>query len=197
MPKINKGPRKKFSNISLRTRRRIIQLQNQDAYFARNNSNQTFNLNSLPCSPRSSNQSPISDVINSPGVKNIINNNSYSETNIFDDLTTVSLNVLPAVSAKSIQNHYTNLEYIETIEIELKNWAVSCRISQCHLNALLIILRKYKGFEKLLKDSRTLLQTPIVNINQIRLVNPNGKYFHFGLTDILLKYYSSDIFQTK
>lgn len=60
------------------------------------------------------------------------------------------------------------------------------------MNTLLIILRKYKGFEKLPKDSRTLLQTPIVHTDQIRLVDPNGKYFHFGLADTLIKYYSSD-----
>lgn len=69
---------------------------------------------------------------------------------------------------------------------------LNCRISQCLINSLLIILRKYNGFEKLPKDARTpLLQTPVVDFNQIRLVNPNGKYFHFGLTDSLLKYYSN------
>lgn len=55
MPKINKGSSKKFLNISSRTRRRIIQLQNQDAHFARQNSNQPFNYNRLTSSSRSSN----------------------------------------------------------------------------------------------------------------------------------------------
>ncbi|CAI6370779.1 unnamed protein product [Macrosiphum euphorbiae] len=118
-------------------------------------------------------------------VDNIISNSSYSDSNILNDLTTDCLNLLPAVYAKSNENNYTNLNYIKTIEIELKNWAVSCKIAQCHLNALLIILRKYKGFEKPPKDSRTLLQTPIVYTDQIRLVNPNCKYFHFGLPDTL------------
>jgi len=178
MPKINKGFKKNILNISSRTRRRIIQLQNQDADFARNNLNLQFNVNILPSSPCSSNESPrespISHIIMNSActadIDNTISNNSYSETNILNDLTTDSLNVLPAIYAKSIKNNYKNLNYIKTIEIELKNWAVNCKIAQCHLNALLTILRKYKGFEKLPKDSRTLLQTPIVHIDQIRLV---------------------------
>lgn len=52
MPKINKGSRNKSVNTSSRTRRRIIQLHNRDAHFARNNSNQPFNFNSLPASHR-------------------------------------------------------------------------------------------------------------------------------------------------
>lgn len=36
MPKINKSSRRNPSNVSLRTRRRIIQMQNEDAKMANN-----------------------------------------------------------------------------------------------------------------------------------------------------------------
>lgn len=78
-----------------------------------------------------------------------------------------------------------------SIQSELKEWAIKCKIAQCHLNELLLILRKHNGFGELPKDSRTLLQTPKINTDQIRLVNPNGKYFYFGLTNYLLTYFSN------
>lgn len=123
-----------------------------------------------------------------------IHNDLFFETcNNIDNNSplTDSLQFLPTFNDRRENNCYSNINYFETFRNEIKNWAVNSRISQCHLNALLIILRKYKGFEMLPKDSRTLLQTPKVFINEIRLVNPNGKYFHFGLTNSLLKYFSN------
>lgn len=121
MPKINRGYRKNIFNISSRSRRRIMQLHNQDADFARNNLYQQSNVNSLPSSPSSSNELPrelpVSHIIiNSARTDNIISSNSYSETNILNDLTTDSLNVLPAINTKSIENNYKNPN---SIEIEL------------------------------------------------------------------------------
>lgn len=108
----------------------------------------------------------------------ICNNNwlfkcfSYTESSFYTDL------------------NVNNIDEFETIQTEQKDWTVNCRIAQCHLHLLLGIFKKCKGFEKLPKDSRTIFQTPIFKTDQIRLVNPNGKYFHFGLTNSLLKYYS-------
>jgi len=191
MPKISKGYKRNILNVSSRTRIRIIQLQNQDAQFMRtnseNNSFQSVNFNNLPISSY--------EITISTG--NCINNTIYytnlsSETNIYDDNLTIDMSqFLPIQTNISLKNNRTNsINDFETFKTEKKNWAVNCRIAQCHLNALLTILRKYEGFKMLPKDSRTLLQTPNVSIDKIRLVNSNGKYFYFGLTESLLKYYS-------
>uniref|UniRef100_A0A2S2PL84 DUF4218 domain-containing protein n=1 Tax=Schizaphis graminum TaxID=13262 RepID=A0A2S2PL84_SCHGA len=192
MPKINKGYRRNNLNASLRTRRRIIQLQDQDIQFMKINSYQPDNLNNLLIS---SNKTPVPVPITNCVNDTIYNNNLSPQINfnINNNLTINEPQFLPVQTNKTIENNCLNSKNdIETFKIEIKNWAVNCRIPQCHLNALLIILRKYDGFKMLPKDSRTLLQTPNkVTIDKIRLINPNGKYFHFGLTESLLKYYSS------
>lgn len=192
MPKIKKLRARNLCNTSSRTRRRIIQLENQDANFARSNSSESMITNNSESSPNFSTQLPLPTtlpmILTNNCNDNLISHNSFFETNI-NAFTVNSFNAVPIYNTESIENDVTNLNTIETIKTELKNWAVNCRISHCHINSLLVILRKYNGFEKLPKDARTLLQTPVVNFNQIRLVNPNGKYFHFGLTDSLLKYY--------
>lgn len=192
MPKINKGHRRNNLNASSRTRRRIIQLQDQDIQFMKINSYQPDNLNNLLIS---SNKTPVPVPVTNCVNDTIYNNNlsSQSNFNINNNLTIKEPQFLPVQTNKTIENNCSNsINDIETFKIEIKNWAVNCRISQCHLNALLIILRKYDGFKMLPKDSRTLLQTPNkVTIDKIRLINPNGKYFYFVLTESLLKYYSS------
>lgn len=197
MPKIIKGTiRKVIHNTSSRTRRRIVQEHNRDAYFARNNLTRYSNFHNLPSS---SNESPAAIPTTSIHLVNndVISNNSFSNNDnnyIFNNLTTDYLNVIPTYtesSGNSINDLNVNgINEFETVQTELKDWAVNCKIPQSHLNLLLVILRKCKGFENLPKDSRTFLQTPVVKIDQIRIVNPNGKYYHFGLTNTLLKYYS-------
>jgi len=189
MPKINKISRRNSSNVSLRTRRRIIQMQNQDAKMA-NNLVQSSTENSfkspLHAAHISANSSILSDNNETQfSDNNLFNSDNTVETQFFDSTLLLSDNNVNNVSFTS-PLFSSNVEILTnvnnvSIQSELKEWAVKCKIPQCHLNELLVILRKHKGFEELPKDSRTLLQTPKINTNQIRLVNPNRKYFHFGL----------------
>ncbi|KAF0748527.1 Uncharacterized protein FWK35_00018782 [Aphis craccivora] len=124
------------------------------------NSYQPDNLNNLLIS---SNKTPVPVPITNCVNDTIYNNNlsPQSNFNINNNLTIKELQFLPVQTNKTIENNCSNsINDIETFKNEIKNWAVNCRIPQCHLNALLIILRKYDGFKMLPKDSRTLLQTP-------------------------------------
>lgn len=196
MPKITKGTRRHFSNASSRTRRRIIQLQYENGHSAINSyhsiniSNTQLSSNVTDTPILSNKISMQTSPVNRNNNNNTIHNNSFSEPDISNNLTSDLLQYFP-LHTNTNENNHTNLNEITNIEIDLKNWAVNCKIPHCHLNALLIILKKYKGFEKLPKDSRTLLKTPNIPSDQIRLISPNGKYFHFGITDSLLMLYAN------
>lgn len=190
MPKINRSSKRSSSKFSSRTHRRIIRLENQDALLANNNmflapvdssSRSVTNLNV------STNLSIHLDNVNTIEAHEVQNLDSNLLSDHHDNNVPTSLPTIPLNFEKPSKYVNNNL----SIDSELKEWAVKCKIAQCHLNELLIILRKHKGFETLPKDSRTLLQTPKINFGEIRSINQNGKYFHFGLTNHLLNYFSN------
>lgn len=200
MPKINKGSMRNPSKVSLRTRRRIIEMQNQDAKMA-NNLIQSSADNS--CNSPYSSRSPFHATL-VPADSFILSDNTldnteiqFSKNNLYvsdNHMNNMSSTTPPLFTSNfetltNVNNNQDNNNV--SIQSELKEWAIKCKIAQCHLNELLLILRKHNGFRELPKDSRTLLQTPKINTDQIRLVNPNGKYFHFGLTNYLLTYFSN------
>jgi hypothetical protein len=190
MPKINRSSKRSLSKCSSRTRRKIIQLENQDAVLANN-------LFLAPVDNSSSSPTNLNVPTNSSvHIDNIVEshvtlNHYFLKSNLFSDYRE-SINV-PSSLSIVLSNFENPTKYFNnnSIESELKERTVKCKIAQCHLNELLIILRKHKGFETLPKDSRTLLQIPKINLGQIRSINPSGKYFHFGLTNYILKYFSN------
>lgn len=122
MPKIKKLCTKNLCNTSSRIRRRIIQLQNQDAHFARRNFSESLITNNSESSPHcSTTQLPLPTTSTLPMTltnncnDNLISNSSFSETNI-NTFTVNSFNALPAYNAESIENDVTNSNTILTIK---------------------------------------------------------------------------------
>lgn len=204
MPKINKGTMRNSSKVSSRTRRRIIQVQNQDAKMA-NNLVQSSSADNSSRSPLNTTHAPANSFILPDNTETQFSNNNLFVSDNTVEIQVSNNNFFPSDnhhvidgSTATSQLFSSNFEKLinvnnknVSIQSELTEWAVKCKIAQCHLNELLLILRKHNGFGELPKDSRTLLQTPKINTDQIRLVNPNGKYFHFGLTNYLLTYFSN------
>jgi len=60
---------------------------------------------------------------------------------------------------------------------ELRVWSVNNNVTHSQLRELLKVLKKFKGFEDLPVDSRTVLRTPRVNLASA--CSP-GQYVHFG-----------------
>lgn len=74
------------------------------------------------------------------------------------------------------------IEDVNKFEMELRAWAVQCRIPHKHLNQLLNVLRK-NGHSNLPKDARSLLKTK--KFIDIIEVDP-GEYHHVGVETNLL-----------
>lgn len=72
----------------------------------------------------------------------------------------------------------------------LANWAVHCNIPQNAINKLLSILKFKAQLNFLPKDCRTLLHSGSKKVLNLREVDPNGIYFHFGLREGILRYSS-------
>uniref|UniRef100_A0A1Y1LR20 Transposase domain-containing protein n=1 Tax=Photinus pyralis TaxID=7054 RepID=A0A1Y1LR20_PHOPY len=91
-----------------------------------------------------------------------------------DSTTNISTNF-------SFQENVSNSDFSR----QLARWAVTHEIPQVALNDLLKVLRT--NFDVSLPcDSRTLLHTPRVIKNQLRIVDP-GHYYHFGLLNCITK----------
>lgn len=69
----------------------------------------------------------------------------------------------------------------ENIKNKLRTWMVNFNIPQNASNALLKILKNDANLNFLPVDSRTLLQSRSTKVFNIREIEPNGIYYHFGL----------------
>lgn len=101
--------------------------------------------------------------------------NLSSETrNSFNDLNQ------PYNKSNSEDDLECRISEIDSLRLELTEWAVVNKVSHVALNGLLSILRKTKVFSSLPKDARTLLHTKPIISSDIKTVNP-GIYYHFGI----------------
>lgn len=107
---------------------------------------------------------------------------SYLVTELVDALSDISV----TESSSDEDNCSTSNKYGKTsIFVSLvAEWAVNFKISQNALNGLLVILRKHTCFNYLPKDSRTILQTKLIDNLNIHTVEP-GSYYHFGLANAI------------
>ncbi|CAI6369898.1 unnamed protein product [Macrosiphum euphorbiae] len=85
--------------------------------------------------------------------------------------------------------------YSENIKNKLKAWMVNFNVPHNASNALLKILKNDANLNFLPVDSRTLLQSGSTKVFNIREIEPNGIYYHFGLEtgiDMYSKIFSLD-----
>lgn len=87
-------------------------------------------------------------------------------------------------------NKFPILDHQQNIQKSLCRWAVSCNIPQSAVNKLLTILKYETHLDFLPKDCRTLLDSGSKKVLNLRKVEPNGIYFHFGLKEEILRYSS-------
>ncbi|KAE9523771.1 hypothetical protein AGLY_015831 [Aphis glycines] len=126
-------------------------MQNQDAKMA-NNLVQSSAENSI--------KSPLHAAhISATSILSDNNETQFSDNNLFDSDNTIETQFFDSTLLLS-DNNINNMSFISplfssnveiftnvnnvSIQSELKEWAVKCKIPQCHLNELLVILRKHK-----------------------------------------------------
>lgn len=190
MPKINKGYSNRLSleELSQRSQRRCILNNQNETYLARNIIPVDVEVNNIGNVSNNNNSIVNREVDNHLKLFNSfqISNSNTTITDFFEQSN--SFNQIPIINNYEEQVNSVNAP---TLKTELCKWAIECKIPHNHLNLLLSILRKYKICEDtLLKDARTLLSTSN-KIENIRFINSNEKYFHFGLIKALEMHYSN------
>lgn len=80
----------------------------------------------------------------------------------------------------------------EIVKQELGKWVVNFNIPQNATNALLNTLICKAKLTYLPKDYRTLLKSNSIKVADIREIEPNGIYYHFGLA-VGINIYSKEI----
>jgi len=100
-------------------------------------------------------------------------------------------NVLESSSDEFIniyKNKYYNQQ--ENILQSLADWAVNYNVPQNTINKLLEILKYKAKLSFIPKDCRTLLRSNSAKVLNLRKVDPDGLYYHFGLRNGILRFSS-------
>jgi len=94
-------------------------------------------------------------------------------------------NFLLTSNEKITHENTASEDFINNLSI----WALECNVPQITLNKLLKLMKGHEVIhtKNLPLDSRTLLNTPKSNNNQIRIVEP-GHYYHFGLVQQIQRF---------
>jgi len=149
----------------------------------------------------SSNQ--ISHYIDSNPETQIISHDSHSSCVLNFEENSVGSNMDTIITDEFLEknivmpvNTYEKLIIHDDLPINLRqqhvqeclaNWAVDCNIPQNAINKLLSILKFKAQLNFLPKDCRTLLHSGSKKVLNLREVDPNGIYYHFGLREGILQ----------
>lgn len=186
----------KTSNLSVRSKRRRVaedlknsallpldiqrQIGNTSALvpLKLNSDNSTNAAYSLPLNLIEPNNTQISSNINIHQFTNSINNDIGIDAYLSDLL--ISSDESDALENDFTVNNNINFDHVSNLRNSIKIWAIEYNVPQNALNGLLTILKKHSCFINLPKDSRTLMHTTQMDIENLHIVEP-GTYYHFGI----------------
>jgi len=158
-------------------------------------SNSTHNILPVQETLPNPNATPISSTINSPlnafgsdvdqSDQLIVEHNTIQTSNLAIE------NVLESSNDEFIniyKSKYYNQQ--ENILQSLAHWAVNYNVPQNTINKLLDILKYKAKLSFIPKDCRTLLRSNSTKVLNLRKVDPDGLYYHFGLRNGILRFSS-------
>lgn len=146
----------------------------------------------------SNNSTPISSAL--------YNNNNSSLDNLFNfascrleqsDHSTLENNIIsmpnPTIESSNVSSDGAFSEIFNRQEDTLQSlaqWSVEYNVPQNAINKLLEILKFKAELKFLPKDCRTLLHSSSTKVLNLRKIEPDGIYYHFGLRNGILRFSS-------